>query len=55
MFNGVIPSRIDTHYMLIVTEIETKVIGFIPYSIYKYYPGLQFWDIMNDQNNEYGC
>jgi hypothetical protein len=55
MYNGVIPSRIDTQNMLIVTEINTSIIGFIPYSIYKYYPGLQFWDLMNNQNNQYDC
>ena len=55
MYNGVIPSRIDTENMKIILGVNTQIIGFIPYSITTQYQGLQFWNLMNDQNNDYSC
>ena len=55
MYNGVIPSRIDLENITIRTEIDSLVLGFIPYSTVKQYPGLDFWFLMNDKNNDYSC
>jgi len=55
MYNDVIPTRIDQEKMNIVTEIQTKIIGFIPYSISNQYPSFEFWKMMEDNNKEYSC
>ena len=43
MYNDVIPTRIDQEKMNVVMEIQTKIIGVIPYSTTNQYPGLKFW------------
>jgi hypothetical protein len=55
MYNNVIPTRIDQEKMNVVTEIQTKIIGIIPYSITNQHSGLEFWKMMEDVNNEYSC
>ncbi|MDH3312166.1 MAG: hypothetical protein OEM28_03345 [Nitrosopumilus sp.] len=55
MYNGVIPSRIDLENMMIVTEIDSQVLGFIPFTKIKQYPGLEFWSLMNNQDTDYNC
>ena len=55
MYNGVIPSRIDLNNITIVTEIDSQVLGFIPFTKIKHYPGLEFWSLMNNQNSDYNC
>jgi hypothetical protein len=55
MYNGVIPTRIDTENMKIILEFDTQIIGIIPYSVTTLYQGLEFWDVMNKQNNDYIC
>ena len=55
MYNDVIPTRIDQEKMTVLTEIQTKIIGIIPYSITDQYPGLEFWKMMEDVDDEYSC
>jgi len=55
MYNGVIPSRIDLNSIKIGTEIDSQVLGFIPFTKIKHYPGLEFWSLMNNQNADYNC
>lgn len=54
MYMDSIEQRIDPRRMLILTEIQIQIIGFIPYSVAHQYPGLEFWKIMND-TEEYLC
>jgi len=55
MYNGVIPTRIDSNNITIVTEIDSQVLGFIPFTNVNQYPGLEFWSLMNNQNADYNC
>lgn len=55
MYYGVIPIRIDIERMEVVTEINTNIVGFIPFTIINEYPGLEFWKMMNNTNEEYNC
>jgi len=55
MYNGVIPTRIDSNSITIVTEIDSTVLGFIPFTTVNQYPGLEFWSLMNNQNADYNC
>jgi hypothetical protein len=55
MYNGVIPNRIDLNSVRIITEVDSQVLGFIPFTTMKQYPGLEFWDQMNNQNGNYAC
>ena len=55
MYNGAIPTRIDSNNITIVTEIDSQVLGFIPFTKAKQYPGLEFWSLMNNQNADYNC
>ncbi|MGI9567255.1 MAG: hypothetical protein ACR2LL_09625 [Nitrosopumilus sp.] len=54
MYNDVIPTRIDQEKMNVVTEIQTNIIGVIPYSVTNQYPGLEFWNVMEDRE-DYSC
>ena len=54
MYNDVIPNRIDQEKMNVITEIQTNIIGVIPYSTTNQYPGLEFWKLMEDDEN-YSC
>ncbi len=55
MYYGVIPIRIDLERMNVITEINTNIVGVIPYTITYQYPGFDFWEMMNDKNDEYNC
>ena len=55
MYNGVIPNRIDLNSMVIVTEIDSQELGFIPFTKIKHYPGLEFWSLMNNQKSDHNC
>ena len=55
MYNDVIPTRIDLEKMMVQTEIQTKIIGIIPYSITNQYHAFEFWEMMEDVDNEYSC
>ena len=54
MFLNTIPVRIDPTKMVIITEIQTHIVGFIPYTISKQYSALEFWNMMNEKS-EYTC
>lgn len=54
MFMDSIDRRINPASISIFTEIQTQIIGFIPYSITNQYPGFAFWNMMND-DEEYAC
>ncbi len=54
MFMDAIEQRIDPQRMLILTEVQTQIIGVIPYSVTHQYPGLEFWEKMSN-NEEYSC
>jgi len=53
MYNNVIPTRIDQEKMNVVTEVQTKIIGLIPYSVTNQYPGLEFWKMMESSNKDH--
>jgi len=55
MFSGSAPLRIDPSRFDIVTEMHTPIMGVIPYSISKQYSGLDFWNMMNDQDGQSNC
>jgi len=55
MYYGVIPIRIDIERMKVATEISTNILGFIPFTITNEYPGLKFWKMMNNTDEEYNC
>ena len=55
MFSGSTPLRIDPSKMIVVTEIQTPIIGIIPFSVTKQYSSLEFWDMMNDKNEVFRC
>ena len=54
-FSGTGPIRIDPTKLEIVTEIHTPIIGFIPFSVTNQYLGLEFWEMMNNDSEEYSC
>lgn len=55
MFGSSAPVRIDPSRFFIITEIQTPIIGVIPYSVTKQYSGLDFWNIMNEKNDVFSC
>ena len=55
MFMDAIPTRIDLVKMEIITDIQTQIMGFIPYSVTKHYQGLEFWEMMNGNTESYSC
>jgi len=54
MFNEDTPVRIDPTKLTVVTEIQTSIIGIIPYSATKQFSGIDFWNMMNE-NIENSC
>ena len=55
MFTNSTPERIDPRRLVIVTEIETPIIGIIPYTVTKQYSGLYFWETLNGDIGEFNC
>jgi len=55
MFSGSAPVRIDPTKFSVVTEIETPIIGVIPYSVTKQYSGMNFWNMMNGNSSNFNC
>ena len=49
MFLDTIPTRIDPTKMVIATEIQTQIVGIIPYTIKNQYTAFEFWEKMNDK------
>lgn len=55
IFSGSSPERIDPRRLTITTEIETPIIGLIPYTVTKQYSGLYFWETLNGDIGEFNC
>ena len=55
IFGGSVPERIDPRRLVITTEIETPIIGLIPYTVTKQYSGLFFWETLNGDIGEFNC
>lgn len=55
IFSGTAPERIDPRKLIIVTEIETPILGLIPYTVTKQYSGLYFWETMNGDIGDFNC
>ena len=53
MFTDTIPIRIDPANMVIITDIQTQLFGFIPYSVTNQYSAFEFSEMMNDE--DYAC
>ena len=53
MFTNTIPVRIDPSNMVITTDIQTQLFGFIPYSVTNQYSAFEFSEMMNDE--DYAC
>ena len=51
MFLNTIAQRIDPSKMVIQTEFQTQILGFIPYTVSKQYSALEFWELMNSEEN----
>lgn len=54
-FSGDVPERIDPRKLLITTEVETSIIGVIPYTVTKQYAGLYFWETLNGSVGGFSC
>jgi len=55
IFSGGGSERIDPSKLSVVTEIQTPIIGVIPYSVTKQYSGMDFWNIMNGNGGNFNC
>ncbi len=55
MFGEYTPARIDPSRFAIGIEIHTPIMGMIPYSITKQYSGFDFWNMMNEGNEQISC
>lgn len=55
MFSGSAPIRIDPSKFAISTETHTPIMGIIPYSITQQYSGFDFWNMMNDKDEQLNC
>ena len=51
MFMDTIATRINPTKMTINTEAQILIIGFIPFSVTKDYSALEFWEMMNSDEN----
>lgn len=49
--NNAAAARIDPGKMHVITTLETKIIGFIPFSITQQYSGHEFYDMMNQKTS----
>lgn len=54
-FAGTDIARIDSSKMFVQINYNANVLGFIPITISKVYSGYDFYQIMNDVNNEFPC
>lgn len=55
MFAGSAPERIDPRKLIIVTQMESPIIGIIPYTVTNQFSGLYFWDTLNGKIGEFNC
>lgn len=54
-FGGTVPIRLDPNQMFVVTNIQTSILGFIPYSITKQYSAFDFDNMMNEEDGKISC
>ena len=54
-FAGTDIARIDSSKMFVQVNYNTSILGFIPITISNVYSGYEFYQIMNDANNEFPC
>lgn len=54
-FSESIPIRTDSMKFSIISEIDTPIIGIIPYTVNKQYSGQEFWNMMNEKNGKVSC
>lgn len=54
-FAGTAPIRLDPNQMFVVTNIQTSILGFIPYSITNQYSAFDFYNIMNEKDEKISC
>ncbi|MGD8431679.1 MAG: hypothetical protein PVJ16_08250 [Nitrosopumilaceae archaeon] len=55
IYNKVIPTRIDLENIAINVETDSQILGIIPHTTIKQYPGLEFWFLMDNQDKNYKC
>lgn len=54
-FAGTAPIRLDPNQMFVVTNIQTSILGFIPYSITQQHYAFDFYNIMNEKEGTFSC
>ena len=54
-FGGTVPIRLDPNQMIVATNIQTSILGLIPYSITNQYSAFDFYNIMNEKDREISC
>lgn len=54
-FSGNDIARIDGSKMTVLTQVDTKILGLIPYSSTQVYPGDYFLDMMNYRDGSFAC
>jgi len=54
-FSKSIHISIDPMKFSIISEIDTPIIGIIPYTVKKQYSGQEFWNMMNEKNGKVSC
>ena len=55
MFKGEQIIRIDPRKLSVQMEMDTSIIGIIPYTVSKQYSGWDFWNLMNGIDTEFTC
>lgn len=48
-------ARIDSNSMVVLTSIDTSILGIIPFSVTSQYSGQEFFEIMNGKSGDYSC
>ena len=54
-FGGTVPIRLDPNQMFVITEIQTSILGLIPYSITNQYSAFDFRNMMNEEDRKISC
>lgn len=55
MFSGEQTIRIDPRKLSIQIDMDTSIIGIIPFTVSKDYSGWDFWNLMNEKDIEFAC
>jgi len=48
-------ARVDSSSIAVLTSIDTAVLGMIPFSVTEWYSGQEFFEMMNEKSEGYGC